>query len=415
MADETSIMILRNGTLNTISNATQRASVLLIYFVAARGMDAHSFGVASSLIVLAITIGSISSLSLGHTVNRTMSRLRVERLKQKAGIAIAQISILTSFATAFLFFAFSVVLVHFVTGETISTIDTLFIAVAIAAISIGSCMKGFLWAAMRYDILLVTSVASAAALLAGYAISTAVQSALPLLQAYVVMVCTEAVILIGAVVVPLARGGGGLTLPNWRVIRPIVRFSGLATLNGLVSTPINILLVSMITASLGTEVVGRFNFLMQIRNAIVFIPQGFAAVLLTLMSRARRPSKLWLNSMLLGALAVSVSLPVGIIAYIWRPHDAINNYIQLLTLTGATGVVIALNINFGLVFVALGRLGIGIFANILLSAMILGFVAIALVSQNGGLATILIGILLAYFLHSFVQIALIFKYGKTVK
>ena len=171
----------------------------------------------------------------------------------------------------------------------------------------------------------------------------------------------------------------------------------------------------MITASLGTEVVGRFNFLMQIRNAIVFIPQGFAAVLLTLMSRARRPSKLWLNSMLLGALAVSVSLPVGIIAYIWRPHDAINNYIQLLTLTGATGVVIALNINFGLVFVALGRLGIGIFANILLSAMILGFVAIALVSQNGGLATILIGILLAYFLHSFVQIALIFKYGKTVK
>ena len=70
-------------------------------------------------------------------------------------------------------------------------------------------MKGFLWAAMRYDILLVTSVASAAALLAGYAISTAVQSALPLLQAYVVMVCTEAVILIGAVVVPLARGGGG--------------------------------------------------------------------------------------------------------------------------------------------------------------------------------------------------------------
>ena len=415
MADETSIMILRNGTLNTISNATQRASVLLIYFVAARGMDAHSFGVASSLIVLAITIGSISSLSLGHTVNRTMSRLRVERLKQKAGIAIAQISILTSFATAFLFFAFSVVLVHFVTGETISTIDTLFIAVAIAAISIGSCMKGFLWAAMRYDILLVTSVASAAALLAGYAISTAVQSALPLLQAYVVMVCTEAVILIGGVVAPLGGGGGGLTLPNWRVIRPIVRFSGLATLNGLVSTPINILLVSMITASLGTEVVGRFNFLMQIRNAIVFIPQGFAAVLLTLMSRARRPSKLWLNSMLLGALAVSVSLPVGIIAYIWRPHDAINNYIQLLTLTGATGVVIALNINFGLVFVALGRLGIGIFANILLSAMILGFVAIALVSQNGGLATILIGILLAYFLHSFVQIALIFKYGKTVK
>jgi O-antigen/teichoic acid export membrane protein len=61
--------MMKNGMLSTLSNATQRVSVLAIYIIAARQMTAHDFGVSSSLVTIAITIGSLASMSLGHTAH----------------------------------------------------------------------------------------------------------------------------------------------------------------------------------------------------------------------------------------------------------------------------------------------------------------------------------------------------------
>lgn len=399
--------MLRKGMLSTLSNAVQRASVLIIYVIAARDMEAGKFGLDSSLVALAITIGSLSSLSLGQTANRTLSRLRVARLRVRMAVLIAQASLVTSSASTVFFLIFSTSLVDFVTGESVECSETATIAVAVFAISLGAGLRGHIWAEMRYSALLVSSIASAVTLFAVYGFSSALNSNLPLLQAYSAMVFTEAVILAAVVGVPLSRSLSLLTAPNWRQLRPVLRFSGLATLNGLIFTPVNILLISMITTSLGSDVVGRFNMLVQVRNAIVFLPNGFASVILTLMSRARGAADLWRNSLLLTAMAGLGSLPVGLVAYYWRPAGMQTEYIPLLFVTALTAMIIAMNTNIGQAFLALGRLWVGIAANVVWSLTTLGLVAIVLAFEASGLVAVMVAIMLAYLIHTAIQILLI--------
>ena len=163
----------------------------------------------------------------------------------------------------------------------------------------------------------------------------------------------------------------------------------------------------MITTSLGSDVVGRFNMLVQVRNAIVFLPNGFASVILTLMSRARGAADLWRNSLLLTAMAGLGSLPVGLVAYYWRPAGMQTEYIPLLFVTALTAMIIAMNTNIGQAFLALGRLWVGIAANVVWSLTTLGLVAIVLAFEASGLVAVMVAIMLAYLIHTAIQILLI--------
>jgi len=400
-------VIFKKGMLNTLGNAIQRVAVLLIYVIAGKGMDAGSFGVASSLIVLATTIGSLASLSLGHTANRTLSRVRLSRLRSKLAILIMQVSLLSSLVAVGAFVIFSESIVSLFSDEPIASADVVTIAIAVFSVSFGSSLKGHLWADMRYGVLLASSVVSAAVLFSAYGLFIVLDWPFPLLQAYAAMVVSELFILGLKVIIPLGTDSTLLSVPNWRCLRPVLRFSSIATLNGLSFTPVNLLLISMITAHLGSEVVGRFNILVQVRNAIVFLPNGFASVILSIMSSQRRATGLWRNSAILGVLAGLVALPVVILAYFGRPAGTGSEYMTLLVITALTGIIIALNTNIGQVFLALGKLWTGVMANSIWSIMTLGFVALVLFWGFGGLESVLLAIMLAYGFHTIVQLWLI--------
>lgn len=408
-------MSLRKGFINTASNAVQRAAVLIVYLLAARGMPPEDFGVASSLITLAIAIGSLSSLSLGQTANRTLSRIQVPRLRSRMAVLIAQASLVMSIISTATFIFFSASLTHFVTGSSVDQTDLYTIALLVFSISLSSGLKGHIWAELRYLALFVSSAVSAAVLFLVYVILWYSEWSLPLLQAYAAMAVTEAAILGALVLIPLAKSQSLLTVPILRHLRPVIRFSSLSTLNGLITTPVNIIIVSMINASLGNDVAGRFNILMQIRNAIVFLPNGFASVILTLMSRARRPADLWRNAFLLSVMAGIASVPICIIANIWRPMESGTDYISLLVITSTTAMMIAFNTNIGQAFIALGRLWVGIVTNIIWSLTTLGLLAIVLMFETSGLEAVLMALLLAYLVHTVVQLLLIFSNTKRHK
>lgn len=404
-------MLLRKGLASSLGNAGQRAAVLVLYLYSSREMEPNSFGVVTSLIALAVTIGSLASLSLGHTANRTLSRIKVLRLKSRISLLIAQLAFLASSVAALFFLAFANILSELVADASLSSEEKFSLAIAIFSISLSSCYKGHIWAEMRYELLLFSSLASSVALCVAYLTLSRLSVPTAMLHSYTVMVAVEAMMLFYVVIKPLSTQIGLFCRPRLRELYPVLRFSGVSSLNGLLFTPVNLIVVALVTASLGSSAAGQFNLLVQLRNVIVFLPNSFSSVLLTLMARARSSVNLWHNSLLMASLASLVAAPVCIVAYVFSPADADEEYLSLLLITACTGVIIAFNGTIGQAFLALGRLWFGVFANAIWASATIIFVGVALLNSHRSLQDVLYAIVGGYVMHTVLQTIVIRKVG----
>jgi O-antigen/teichoic acid export membrane protein len=399
--------MMKNGMLSTLSNATQRVSVLAIYIIAARQMTAHDFGVSSSLVTIAITIGSLASMSLGHTANRTLSRLRAPGLKQTMAIVLIQMAFVVSMLGVFFFAVVSAFMTKAVTGETASVGEIVSIAIIIFMLSFGTCIKGHIWADFRYNLLFASSVISSLVMFCGYFSFMFIGSSRALLHAYTMMALTEAILMSFCIVLPLWRTGALFALPRRKLILPVLRFSLLGSLNGLVITPLKLIMVAIVSNNIGTEAAGRYNVLTQIRNAITFVPSGFSTVILTIMSRARAPLGVLKRSLFLALLALFASVPISLLAYILRPQTHNEDYASLLYLTAVTAVIFAYNMSVSQVFVAMNKLTLAILSNGVMTVTAVFASMVASFLYEITLYDILVIILAAYLLQAVLQVGLV--------
>jgi O-antigen/teichoic acid export membrane protein len=294
-----------------------------------------------------------------------------------------------------------------VTGETASVGEIVSIAIIIFMLSFGTCIKGHIWADFRYNLLFASSVISSLVMFCGYFSFMFIGSSRALLHAYTMMALTEAILMSFCIVLPLWRTGALFALPRRKLILPVLRFSLLGSLNGLVITPLNLIMVAIVSNNIGTEAAGRYNVLTQIRNAITFVPSGFSTVILTIMSRARAPLGVLKRSLFLALLALFASVPISLLAYILRPQTHNEDYASLLYLTAVTAVIFAYNMSVSQVFVAMNKLTLAILSNGVMTVTAVFASMVASFLYEITLYDILVIILAAYLLQAVLQVGLV--------
>lgn len=356
-------MLMRNGVLSTASNAVQRISVLILYVYASGVTDGHEYGLATSLIAVCVAIGSLSSISLGQISNRTLSRLKNARTVKKMEAAIFQVSFLISAFVGGVFSLFGQLLIEVVVNETVERQAAYAVSIGLFSLSFSFCLKGYMHAKFKYLILVLSSIASTFLLLVSYAYFYYEGVVLSLLYAYVLMLVSELLVLLAFLIPGLLRNGYLFAVPNKRLVWPVVRLAWLSSLNGMIVMPVNVFLIGLLTTWHGAETAGKYNLLVQVRNAIVFIPNGFASVFLSLMAAKKEALSFFYSVKVMAVVSGIAAFCVLFCVFASGLMAAYEGYQEALVLTAFTAILMAVNINFGQFFIANNRPWIGIMAN----------------------------------------------------
>lgn len=269
--------VLSFGIINALSQGIYRASILLVYMLSTNN-DLELFALNSTIIMLLTVFQSLGTAGLTLAANTFIPKYQ----KQQAAYSkvIINISLLTATVAAVISYATIDFIIPTILPDSIEYARSFkYLSIIIFLLCLSGVYRGFFFAKERYYSLAITSLFSALSIIISFFIFD-----FGLLNSYLISVLVEFFLLqiILSRFISLRETYQQIT--NKTQYKEVISFIVPASISGLMLTPVNIVILYILGLFNSPGLVSTFNYGMQIRNVIIFLPSVLGSVFLKFLS-----------------------------------------------------------------------------------------------------------------------------------
>lgn len=269
--------VLSFGIINALSQGVYRASILLVYMLSTNN-DLELFALNSTIIMLLTVFQSLGTAGLTLAANTFIPKYQ----KQQAAYSkvIINISLLTATVAAVISYATIDFIIPTILPDSIEYARSFkYLSIIIFLLCLSGVYRGFFFAKERYYSLAITSLFSALSIIISFFIFD-----FGLLNSYLISVLVEFFLLqiILSSFISLRETYQQIT--NKTQYKEVISFIVPASISGLMLTPVNIVILYILGLFNSPGLVSTFNYGMQIRNVIIFLPSVLGSVFLKFLS-----------------------------------------------------------------------------------------------------------------------------------
>lgn len=391
--------IINLGGLNALSQGFYRLSILLIYMFSTSS-NMKDFAVNSTLITFLVVFQSLGVAGLSLAANTY-----IPKFKEKENI-YAKVIISISFVLALVVsiaFLFSInPLLDKVLGSIGNVgINYQFLAFFIFILCFSGVFKGFYYAKEKINYLVVTSFVSAISLLSGYFLFD-----LNLLNSYLISILFEFLFLTLFLLKILDVQAIFKVKASSLYYKELFAFIIPASASGMVLMPVNMVVLYILGFLNSVIIISVFNYGMQIRNLIIFIPSVLGSIFLKILSESNNRNNFFY--MLLINFLISVGASFSLIFL-----KALGfSYINLISLNDLIilclgSVLFSINSVIGNKIISLLKTKVGFYFNVIWAVSFILFTYLSIVIN---LVSPFLGLLCAYIVLTIIQFLYVRKY-----
>ena len=391
--------IINLGGLNTLSQGFYRLSILLIYMFSTSS-NMKDFAVNSTLITFLVVFQSLGVAGLSLAANTY-----IPKFKDKENI-YAKVIISISFVLALVVsvaFLFSInPLLHKILGSIVSaSINYQFLAFFIFILCFSGVFKGFYYAKGKVNYLVVTSFVSAISLLNGYFLFD-----LNLLNSYLISIIFEFLFLTLFLFKILDVQAIFKVKASSLYYKELFAFIVPASASGIVLMPVNMVALYILGFLNSVVIISVFNYGMQIRNLIIFIPSVLGSIFLKILSESNNRNNffymLLINFLISGGASFSLIF-LKALGFSYINLISLNDLIILCL----GSVLFSINSVIGNKIISLLKTKVGFYFNVIWAVSFILFTYLSIVIN---LVSPFLGLLCAYIVLTIIQFLYVRKY-----
>ncbi|MBY8108417.1 oligosaccharide flippase family protein [Vibrio fluvialis] len=404
-----------NGFMNVASLALPRVVLLYLYALASSSLYESKFTELTTLITIIVTFQLFGSAGLSKASNRYYALFHNDKKNQNQySLAILIINSITSllFSLVFYFFCNWYFLQYI--NISLSNEVLMFSSIGVLFSSLVGTVRGFFYAAEKVKWIFISTVISSVALLGLYNILVNLEFSNALIYSYITSVIIECVVLFMVFKLTLKIEINSTIDVN--VFKKIISFSVPALLSSVLVMPVNMILIALISRYGTLMDISLYNIAIQWRNIIVFIPNAFSALALSVMARRLNDidaMKKKFHQHLLIVSLIGISCLVLLIAlqdYISMYYGSGNVDLTVFEtsflLSLLIGALMSVNSVIGQYIAAQGRMIKGLVLNFVwFVTVIIGAISLLdnLLSRFSAVNLVLSSMLISYAVHTAIQ------------
>ncbi|AYA03213.1 hypothetical protein BEN74_10460 [Acinetobacter sp. WCHAc010034] len=391
--------IINLGGLNALSQGFYRLSILLIYMFSTSS-NMKDFAVNSTLITFLVVFQSLGVAGLSLAANTYIPKFEEkENIYAKVIISISFVLALVV-SVAFLF-SINPLLDKVLGGIGSATVNYQFLAIFIFILCFSGVFKGFYYAKEKINYLVVTSFFSAISLLSGYFLFD-----LNLLNSYLISILFEFLFLTLFLLKILDVQAIFKVKASSLYYKELFAFIVPASASGIVLMPVNMVVLYILGFLNSVVVISVFNYGMQIRNLIIFIPSVLGSIFLKILSESNTRNNFFYM------LLINFLISVGASLFLIFLKALGFSYIELISLNDLVilclgSILFSINSVIGNKIISLLKTKVGFYFNVIWAVSFILFTYLSIVIN---LVSPFLGLLCAYIVLTIIQFLYVRKY-----
>lgn len=391
--------IINLGGLNALSQGFYRLSILLMYVFSASS-NVENFAINSTIITFLVTFQSLGVAGLSLAANTY-----IPKFKEKENIytkVIIDISLILALVVSIIFFfCINILLDKILVSVVNISINYQFLAFFIFILCFSGVFKGFYYAKERIDYLVITSFVSAISLLSSYFIFK-----FSLLNSYLVSVFVEFLFLTLFLFKFLDIKSVLKIKASSFYYRELFRFIVPASASGMILMPVNMIVLYILGFLNSVVIISIFNYGMQIRNLIIFIPSVLGSIFLKILSDNNGKNTFFYMLLINFLISLVVSLFLIFVKALGFFYMDLINFTDLIILCLGS-ILFSINSVVGNKIVSLLKTKVGFYFNVIWAVSFILFTYLSIVIN---LVSPFFGLLCAYIVLTIIQFLYVRKY-----
>ncbi|ENU64138.1 MATE family efflux transporter [Acinetobacter lwoffii] len=391
--------IINLGGLNVLSQGFYRLSILLMYVFSASS-NVENFAINSTIITFLVTFQSLGVAGLSLAANTY-----IPKFKEKENIytkVIIDISLILALVVSIIFFfCINILLDKILVSVVNISINYQFLAFFIFILCFSGVFKGFYYAKERINYLVITSFVSAISLLSSYFIFK-----FSLLNSYLVSVFVEFLFLTLFLFKFLDIKSVLKIKASSFYYRELFRFIVPASASGMILMPVNMIVLYILGFLNSVVIISIFNYGMQIRNLIIFIPSVLGSIFLKILSDNNGKNTFFYMLLINFLISLVASLFLIFVKALGFSYMDLINFTDLIILCLGS-ILFSINSVVGNKIVSLLKTKVGFYFNVIWAVSFILFTYLSIVIN---LVSPFFGLLCAYIVLTIIQFLYVRKY-----
>ena len=391
--------IINLGGLNALSQGFYRLSILLMYVFSASS-NVENFAINSTIITFLVTFQSLGVAGLSLAANTY-----IPKFKEKENIytkVIIDISLILALVVSIIFFfCINILLDKILVSVVNISINYQFLAFFIFILCFSGVFKGFYYAKERINYLVITSFVSAISLLSSYFIFK-----FSLLNSYLVSVFVEFLFLTLFLFKFLDIKSVLKIKASSFYYRELFRFIVPASASGMILMPVNMIVLYILGFLNSVVIISIFNYGMQIRNLIIFIPSVLGSIFLKILSDNNGKNTFFYMLLINFLISLVASLFLIFVKALGFSYMDLINFTDLIILCLGS-ILFSINSVVGNKIVSLLKTKVGFYFNVIWAVSFILFTYLSIVIN---LVSPFFGLLCAYIVLTIIQFLYVRKY-----
>lgn len=385
--------IVNLGLINGLSQGFYRGAILIV-FMQATSSSLDEFALNSTLIMLFTVFQSLGTAGLTLAANTFIPKF--EDFKNIYTKVIINISLFAASIISFLVYLLIDYLLPLILVDSLDLPSYKYLSLFVLILCLSGVFKGFFYAEDKYYNLAVVSLFSGTMLLLSFFITN-----LNLLQSYLISVAIEFIILLFFLIRFLEIKKIIKIKVKRKYYEEVFAFIIPASVSGLILMPTNIVILYILGLFNSSLLISIFNYGMQIRNLIIFIPSILGAIFLKILSTSTNGSRdirwmIIINFM----LSLLISLTLIFLKILDFKYMKIISLMDMVLLC-LSCILFSINSVVGNKIVSELKTRVGLVFNI---AWALTFISFTYFSYLLNIQSAFIGLLCSYILLTFIQV-----------
>lgn len=384
--------IINLGGLNALSQGFYRLSILLIYMFSTSS-NMKDFAVNSTLITFLVVFQSLGVAGLSLAANTY-----IPKFKEKEYIytkVIISISFVLALVVSVIFlFSINPLLDKVLGSIGVATVNYQFLSFFIFILCLSGVFKGFYFAKEKINYLVVTSFVSAISLLSGYFLFD-----LDLLNSYLISILFEFIFLTLFLLKILDYKAIFKVKASSLYYKELFAFIVPASASGMVLMPVNMVVLYILGFLNSVVVISVFNYGMQIRNLIIFIPSVLGSIFLKILSESSTRNNFFYMLLINFLISVVASLFLIFLKVLDFSYVEIIGLNDLVILCLGS-ILFSINSVIGNKIISLLKTKVGFYFNVIWAVSFILFTYLFIVIN---LVSPFLGLLCAYIVLTIIQ------------